>query len=151
MKLAAIVALALLVVVGAQQPFPCQDFTVPPPPKTIHYLHPAHVSIVLAMGDSITAAFAARGTLMESRDISWSAGVGTPTQLTMPYMINQYAAKAGTVLEGMSVRPNFHCLLSWYICLINVGVCVHLLRPRACCPTILRTCRTATITPPRIT
>jgi hypothetical protein len=107
MKLAAIVALALLVVVGAQQPFPCQDFTVPPPPKTIHDLHPAHVSIVLAMGDSITAAFAARGTLMESRDISWSAGVGTPTQLTMPYMINQYAAKAGTVLEGMSVRRGF--------------------------------------------
>jgi len=93
--------------------FECTDFSVPPPPKTIKDLHPGHVSLVMAMGDSITAAFAARGTLMESRDISWSIGVGTADQLTMPYMLNQYASHNGLTLEGMSttsVVPNdiFH-------------------------------------------
>jgi hypothetical protein len=70
-------------------------------------------SLVMAMGDSITAAFAARGTLMESRDISWSIGVGTGDQVTMPYMLNKYASHNGLKLEGMSttsVVPNdiFH-------------------------------------------
>jgi hypothetical protein len=44
----------------------------------------------MAMGDSITAAFAARGTIEEARDISWSIGKGAPEQLTLPRLIQYY-------------------------------------------------------------
>jgi len=86
--------------------FNCTDFRVPPPPKNISYLHPGHVSIVIAMGDSITAAFSARSSILEDRDISWSIGVGTADQLTMPWIMSQYGSQAQprVILEGMSTE-----------------------------------------------
>ena len=54
----------------------------------------------MAVGDSITAAFAARGGLDEARDISWSIGTGSSDQLTLPWMLGQYSSK----VEGMSTK-----------------------------------------------
>ena len=53
------------------------------------------------MGDSISAAFAARGTLLEDRDIAWSGGRGDDAHLTLPYMLGKVS---GTVLEGTSQK-----------------------------------------------
>lgn len=80
--------------------------TAPPPPKTIAELHPAHVSLVMAVGDSITAAFAARSGIKEDRDISWSAGTGSATNMTLPWLIDQYHSAAGGSyqLEGASTE-----------------------------------------------
>jgi len=65
----------------------------------------------MAMGDSITAAFAARGEVFEDRDLSWSIGTGSKDQLTLPWMLQQYAgrAKPSLTVEGSSpirVVPN---------------------------------------------
>lgn len=64
----------------------------PAPPTKIAELGPAHVSIVAAMGDSITAAFAARATLYEDRDLSWSIGTGGDNNLTLPYLLRRYSS-----------------------------------------------------------
>lgn len=80
--------------------FNCTNFDVPPPPQHISQLHPGHVGIVMAMGDSITAAFAIRATVMEGRDISWSIGVGSEDQLTFPWLLSQYNSH----VEGMSTK-----------------------------------------------
>ena len=73
--------------------FNCTDLRVPPPTTNVSKLHPGHVGYVLAMGDSISAAFAARGTPFEDRDISWSIGVGSAEQLTFPFMLSQYGSR----------------------------------------------------------
>ena len=80
---------------------------LPPPPTKISELGPAHVSIVAAMGDSITAAFAARATLYEDRDLSWSIGTGGDDNLTLPYLLTRYSATAPAApqkLYGFSTR-----------------------------------------------
>jgi hypothetical protein len=103
-----IVALfAVLAVCSANPRFNCTDFKIPPLPKNISFLHPGHVSIAIAMGDSITAAFAARGDIMEDRDLSWSIGVGSPDQMTFPWLASQYSSHASPSLniEGMSTSP----------------------------------------------
>ena len=51
--------------------------------------------------DSITAAFAIRSTLLEGRDISWSIGVGTSENLTLPWLMAAYN-RGPYPLEGMS-------------------------------------------------
>jgi len=80
--------------------FDCPRIDPPPMAENVSELHPAHVSIVMAAGDSITAAFAARGTLLEARDISWSIGVGSKDQITLPWLLAQYSQK----VEGMSTK-----------------------------------------------
>jgi hypothetical protein len=109
--MASLVLLLLLPAVLAQSRFNCTDFRIPPFPKDISALHPGHVSIVMAMGDSITAAFAARDTLLEDRDLSWSIGIGYANQLTFPWLLSQYGVRAtpAITVEGMSteaVLPN---------------------------------------------
>ena len=48
--------------------FACNGLSRPPMPKNnVSVLHPAHVDYVMALGDSITAAFAARSNLDEAR------------------------------------------------------------------------------------
>ena len=59
----------------------------------------------MAMGDSITAAFAARSSLDEARDLSWSIGVGTEEQLTLPRLI-QYYNSSVTGSSTKAVFPN---------------------------------------------
>jgi len=89
--------------------FTCTDFSVPPMPTNVNKLHPGHVSIVMAMGDSITAAFAARAELFEDRDISWSIGTGTDKQITLPWLLQKYADHNKLKVEGASpvrVVPN---------------------------------------------
>jgi phospholipase B1 len=91
--------------------FNCTDFSVPALPTNVAKLHPGHVSIVMAMGDSITAAFAARAEIFEDRDLSWSIGTGSETQLTLPFMLQKYGdhAKPSVKVEGSSpirVVPN---------------------------------------------
>ena len=54
----------------------------------------------MAIGDSITAAFAARSNVWEARDISWSIGEGSKDQVTLPYMLSQYSSK----VEGQSTK-----------------------------------------------
>ena len=95
-----LVAAVLLAAADAGR-FGCKDFEVPPAPANdITRLHPGHVGYVMAMGDSITAGFAARSTPLEARDISWSIGVGSSEQLTMPYMISRYRSN----VSGMSTK-----------------------------------------------
>eukprot|EP00051_Salpingoeca_urceolata_P028092 m.484949 g.484949 ORF g.484949 m.484949 type:complete len:375 (+) comp23604_c0_seq1:115-1239(+) len=105
------VGVVLAVVSGshAASRFNCTVGAAPPLPKNITQLHPAHVSVVMAMGDSITAAFAARATVLEARDISWSIGVGSADQLTLPYIMGHYTSNQVPHLAGMSttaVLPN---------------------------------------------
>lgn len=80
--------------------FDCPAIQAPPEPTDIAKLHPAHVSVVMAMGDSITAAFTARSDLKESRDISWCIGAGTEDQLTLPWLLERYSSK----VEGQSTK-----------------------------------------------
>jgi len=75
---------------SAASRFNCTTYDAPPKPTHVKDLNPANVDIVMAMGDSITAAFAIRGTLFEGRDISWSIGEGTADHVTLPYFIRQY-------------------------------------------------------------
>lgn len=86
--------------------FNCTDFGVPPFPKNVADLHPGHVGLVISMGDSITAAFAARGTVLEDRDISWSIGTGLPNQITFPWLLSQYGPHGSPAVkvEGMSTK-----------------------------------------------
>ena len=76
-----------------------------PQDDDISKLHPGHVGYVAAMGDSITAAFAARASLKEGRDISWSVGVGSPEQLTLPALLRYYNPKVGGA-STKAVLPN---------------------------------------------
>jgi phospholipase B1 len=71
-----------------------------PAPRNISELHPSHVSIVMAVGDSITAAFSARSDIYEARNLSWAAGVGAEDQLTLPWLLEQYSPK----VEGQSTK-----------------------------------------------
>jgi phospholipase B1 len=80
--------------------FDCPALPPVPAPQDITQLHPSHVGIVMAVGDSITAAFTARSDLNEARDISWAIGEGSATNLTLPYMLSQYSAK----VEGASTK-----------------------------------------------
>jgi hypothetical protein len=63
------------------------------------------VQYVLAMGDSITAAFAARAKLQEDRDLSWAIGQGTANQLTLPYLLTQYTKGRLKGVVGASTTP----------------------------------------------
>lgn len=87
-------------IINGKSVFHCPKINIPPSPQNISRLHPGHVSIVMAMGDSITAAFAARSNVMEARDISWSIGEGSSDQVTLPYMLSFYSAK----VEGQSTK-----------------------------------------------
>jgi phospholipase B1 len=80
--------------------FSCPSIPKVAEPKTIADLHPSHVSVVMAMGDSITAAFTARSGLNEDRDLSWSIGAGSADQLTLPWLLEQYSDK----VEGQSTK-----------------------------------------------
>jgi phospholipase B1 len=81
---------SVLVAVAEAGRFNCSTFAPPPMATEVSNLHPGHVKFVLAMGDSITAAFAARAKLQEDRDISWAIGEGNADQLTVPYILGQY-------------------------------------------------------------
>ena len=74
-------------------------------PTDVAMLNPAHVGIVMAMGDSITAGFAVRSGLKEGRDISWSIGTGTDANPTLPYFLSQYNP-AVTGMSTKAVLPN---------------------------------------------
>ena len=81
----------------------CPPVATPPPPTTVSELHPAHVSLVMAMGDSITAAFAARSTPYEDRDMSWSIGRGSAKDPTLPWLLSAYTNTTHP-LEGFSTK-----------------------------------------------
>jgi len=83
--------------------FNCPKLAAIPAPKDITELHPSHVSIVMAVGDSITAAFSANSTLFEARQLSWSIGTGSADHLTLPWLIEQYSPK----VEGQSTKAVF--------------------------------------------
>jgi phospholipase B1 len=84
--------------------FNCSTFPPPPVATDVKNLHPGHVQYVMAMGDSITAAFAARGKLQEDRDISWAIGQGTKDQLTLPWLLGQYSQSLRGII-GASTAP----------------------------------------------
>jgi len=90
----------LFTVTAADSIFDCPKITIPPAPQNITRLHPGHVSVVMAMGDSITAAFAARSSVYEARDLSWSIGEGSSGQVTLPWLLSQYSDK----VEGQSTK-----------------------------------------------
>jgi len=60
LAVAAVVGLMLATEGGLAGRFNCTVQAPPPFPTTVDKLHPAHVSVMMAMGDSITAAFAVR-------------------------------------------------------------------------------------------
>lgn len=69
----------------------CPPVTVPPATNDARNLHPGHIEIMAAMGDSITAGFGAKDTsvfsLKEYRELSWSIGAKTNTLFTL---LSQY-------------------------------------------------------------
>jgi phospholipase B1 len=81
--------------------FNCPKLSTIPPPKDVTQLHPSHVSIAIAVGDSITAAFSANSNLNEARQLSWAIGTGDENQLTLPWLLEQYSPK----VEGQSTKP----------------------------------------------
>lgn len=97
------------------QSFPCD---VQPPstasPADIRDVHPAYISVVMALGDSITAAFASRDVIydptkpaelpLEYRDISFSIGKGSDEFPTLPYYIRHYNASV-TGSSNMQTLP----------------------------------------------
>lgn len=103
MKFVAMI-LPLLTTSASPAPTPGSLFNCPKlsavadPGDDISKLHPSHVSVMMAVGDSITAAFAAKNGIKENRDISWSIGDGDAGQLTLPWMMGQYSDK----IEGSS-------------------------------------------------
>jgi len=82
-------------------------------PSTIHELHPGHVSVVMAMGDSITAAFASHNVFLKSgvqnplelpkewRSVSFSGGEGTDDHQTLPYFLRHYNASLVGTSSGL--------------------------------------------------
>jgi hypothetical protein len=52
---------------------------------------PSHLPLLLTASSSSRAS-AARSDLHEARDISWAIGVGTADDVTLPYLLSQYAA-----------------------------------------------------------
>ena len=96
-----VLSLTIAAVKASGGRFACNNTQVPPDPAgDVSKLHPGHVQIVAAVGDSITAAFAARASLDEARDISWCIGKGTSSALTLPWMIGQYNPE----VTGMSTK-----------------------------------------------
>jgi len=95
-------ALSFLTVAVAGR-FDCPALPHIPAPQDISQLHPSHVSLVMAVGDSMTAAFSARGDLNEARDISYAIGKGEEDQLTLPWLLEQYSAR----VEGQSTKAVF--------------------------------------------
>jgi len=75
--------------------FACAAIPVPPPTNSIYALKPGHIKVVMAMGDSISAAMSAKDTnvlnLKEYRGISFSAG-GDNGVTTMPNILKQFTA-----------------------------------------------------------
>src|SRR6056297_2935306 len=71
----------------------CPTFSRPAAPCTsVWSMRPSQVDVVLAVGDSITAAFGARGKrggFHESRGLSWSIG-GDEGALTLPNFIKEH-------------------------------------------------------------
>ncbi len=67
--------------------FNCKVERPATPAANVTRLHPTDIGFTIALGDSITAAFAARATLNEDRDASWAIGVGTDDQLTLPHLM----------------------------------------------------------------
>lgn len=62
---------------SAADPFPCSVVQpVKDEPATVSDVHPAHVSVVMAMGDSMTAGFAARGFFGAEEGVDADEGVG---------------------------------------------------------------------------
>jgi len=100
----------LLVLVGGLRMghFDCSipEHIPPPPNGDVRRLHPGHISLVMAMGDSITAAFAAKGGVLEYRELSWAIGTGSSSQMTVPWLMGQYTKAAGTnhTISGMSTK-----------------------------------------------
>jgi phospholipase B1 len=83
------------------------------PATSVHELRPQDIKVVMAMGDSVTAAFAALGEqhdikdVYEYRGISWSIG-GDPNSTTIPSLLKHYNPD----LVGASIGSHFaevHC------------------------------------------
>ena len=85
----------------AQPIYNCDSYAAPPKPTNdISKLNPAHVDLVMAMGDSISAGFAAKAGIQEDRDIAWSSGEGNKDFKTFPWYVSQYSRN----VEGMSTK-----------------------------------------------
>jgi len=97
--MARLIIFALFIVADAGK-FNCPKLPPIPPPRDVTELHPSHVSIAIAVGDSITAAFSAESTLYEERQLSWSIGKGSEDHLTLPWLLEQYSPK----VEGQSTK-----------------------------------------------
>ena len=92
---------ALAASVMGQPIYNCDPYEAPPrPDNDISKLNPAHVELVMAMGDSISAAFAAKAGIQEDRDIAWSCGIGNKDYKTFPWYVSQYNPD----VEGMSTK-----------------------------------------------
>jgi len=73
--------------------FVCPAVPTPEPTTSIYSLKPGHIKVVMAMGDSITAAMSAKDSnilsLKEYRGISYAIG-GDAGVLTMPNLLKQF-------------------------------------------------------------
>lgn len=104
-KLAALLCLALLPLL-AFGGFNLSDFNCPPlpardSPTNILDLRPNDISVMLAMGDSITSAFGIMGSWNESRGRSFSIG-GDEDAVTLPNLFRHFTDK----LVGFSLGTN---------------------------------------------
>jgi len=78
-------------------------------PANISELHPGHVSVVIGLGDSMMAGFAAGagpdifhlGLLQENREVSFGSGVGSSDHRTLPYYLKQYNASLVGASSGV--------------------------------------------------
>jgi len=90
--------------------FPCKPVTPTlKSPTDVTNLHPGHVSVVMAMGDSITAGFAARSMFhqnrwpFEYRADSFSIGAGSSEYWTLPYILQQFNSSVSGFSTGVTL------------------------------------------------
>jgi len=110
-------------VVASARSFPCPPAQPDLPwPSTADEVHPGHISAVMAMGDSMTAAFAAGWVLdqgasflaghadgdtrelpLEYRGWSFSGGEGADEHWTIPFFLKQYNASVYGFSTGVHI------------------------------------------------
>ncbi|XP_053538589.1 phospholipase B1, membrane-associated [Ictalurus punctatus] len=82
-------------------------------PSSVHRLRPGDISVVAAVGDSITAGFGAKAEnilqlLNEERGVSWSIGGDETleTVTTLPNILKKFNPNVFGFSQGRSKRPN---------------------------------------------
>mmetsp|Transcript_72563 Transcript_72563/g.222216 ORF Transcript_72563/g.222216 Transcript_72563/m.222216 type:complete len:443 (-) Transcript_72563:207-1535(-) len=96
----------------SQVSFPCAAVAPAiPAPRSARELHPAHVGGVMALGDSVSAAFTAVHALpLEFRGLSAAVGEGGADQPTLPWILRHFSPRLVGASRGWQIPELVHTL-----------------------------------------